>query len=230
LKLKAVFLDAGGVLVNPNWTRVSEALARCGVGVAPARLEWADPRAKRDLDTDQHIRSTTDDSRAWDYFDLVLTHAGIPRSEATDEALAELRDYHRRHNLWESVADGVPGALAALKRLGLRQVVISNSNGTARAKLERLGLTSTLDFVMDSHEVGVEKPDPAIFKLALGRLGVEADAVLHVGDFFHIDVVGARAAGLHAWLIDVGGLYADHDCPRFPSLAAAVEAIAAGRP
>lgn len=224
-----MFLDAGGVLVNPNWTRVSEALARRGVRVGAAQLEAAEPQAKRDLDTAEHIRATTDDSRAWDYFDLVLTHAGISRSAASDEALVELRDYHQRHNLWESVPAGVPGALATLKRLGLRQVVVSNSNGTARAKLERLGLASGFEFVMDSHEVGVEKPDPAIFKLALGRLGVEADAVLHVGDFFHIDVVGARAAGLHAWLIDVGGLYADHDCPRFPSLSAAVEAIAAGR-
>jgi HAD superfamily hydrolase (TIGR01509 family) len=229
LKLKAVFLDAGGVLVNPNWTRVSEVLARRGVLVEPARLDAAEPRAKRDLDTDQYIRATTDDSRGWDYFDLVLTHAGIPRSAATDEAVAELRDFHRRHNLWESVSAGVPGALATLTRLGLRQVVISNSNGTARVKLERLGLTAGFEFVVDSHEVGVEKPDPAIFELALGRLGVEADAVLHIGDFFHIDVVGARAAGLHAWLIDVGGLYADHDCPRFPSLSAAVEAIAGGR-
>ena len=230
MKLKAVFLDAGGVLVNPSWTRVSEVLALRGVVVEPARLEAAEPRAKRDLDTEQHIRATTDDSRGWDYFDRVLIHAGIPRSEATDEALGELRDYHRRHNLWESVPAGVPGALATLTRLGLRQVVVSNSNGTARAKLERLGLASGFDFVVDSHEVGVEKPDPAIFKIALGRLGVEADAVLHVGDFFHIDVVGARAAGLHAWLIDVGGLYADHDCPRFPSLSAAVEAVTSGQP
>ena len=38
---------------------------------------------------------------------------------------------------------------------------------------------------------------------------------------------GARAAGLHAWLLDSAGLYADHDCPRFPTLAAVVEAIRA---
>ena len=229
MKLNAIFLDAGGVLVNPNWTRVSEALARRGVRVGAAQLEAAEPRAKRDLDTDQHIRATTDDRRGWDYFDLVLTHAGIPLSEATGEALAELREYHRRHNLWESVPAEVPAALAALKRLGLRQVVVSNSNGTARAKLERLGLASAFEFVLDSHELGVEKPDPAIFKLALGRLGVPADAVLHVGDFFHIDVVGARAAGLHAWLIDSAGLYGDVDCPRFPNLTAVVEAVTSGR-
>ena len=228
MTLEAVFLDAGGVLVNPNWTRVSEALARRGVVVEPARLEKAEPYAKHDLDTAPRIRSTTDQSRGWEYFNLVLQHADVTLTDATDDALVELHDYHRRHNLWESVPAEVPPALAALRRLGLRLVVVSNSNGTLRAKLDRLRLLPAFDLVMDSFELGVEKPDPAIFALALERLGARAGSTLHVGDFFHIDVVGARAAGLHAWLIDTAGLYADHDCPRFPTLSAVVEAVASG--
>ncbi|HEY2940855.1 MAG TPA: HAD-IA family hydrolase [Vicinamibacteria bacterium] len=229
MALEAIFLDAGGVLVNPNWVRVSETLARAGVLVEPARLEAAEPRAKRDLDTAEQIRTTTDTSRGWDYFNLVLTHAGIALSAATDRALAELQEYHRRHNLWESVPAEVRPALASLRRLGLRLVVVSNSNGTLHEKLQRLGLLAAFDLVMDSFELGVEKPDPAIFTLALERLGAKAESTLHVGDFFHIDVVGARAAGLHAWLIDAAGLHADRDCPRFPTLTAVVEAVAAGR-
>jgi len=228
--LEALFLDAGGVLVNPNWARVSEALARRGVVVEPATLAAAEPHAKRDLDTAERIRITTDQSRGWDYFNLVLGHAGIALSEGTDEALIELHDYHRHHNLWESVPAEVPPALAELRRLGLRLVVVSNSNGTLRTKLERLGLLSAVDLVMDSFELGVEKPDPAIFRLALEKSGARASSTLHVGDFFHIDVVGARAAGLHAWLIDSAGLYAYHDCPRFPTLTAVVEAVTSGRP
>jgi HAD superfamily hydrolase (TIGR01509 family) len=228
--LDAVFLDAGGVLVNPNWARVSEALARRSVVVEPATLAAAEPHAKRDLDTAERIRTTTDQSRGWDYFNLVLGHAGIALSEGTDEALVELHDYHRRHNLWESVPAEVPPALAELRRLGLRLVVVSNSNGTLHTKLERLGLLSAVDLVMDSFELGVEKPDPAIFRLALEKCGARASSTLHVGDFFHIDVVGARAAGLHAWLIDTAGLYADHDCPRFATLTAVVEAVTSGRP
>ena len=229
MPLESVFLDAGGVLVNPNWRRVSEALARHGLVVEPARLERAEPYAKRDLDTSALIRATTDQSRGGDYFNRVLSHAGVERSEATAAALAEAHEYHRRHNLWEVVPPGVPPALAALRRHGLRLVVVSNSNGTLRAKLERLGLLAAFDLVMDSHELGVEKPDPAIFTLALERSGSAAASTLHVGDFFHIDVMGARAAGLPAWLIDGAGLYADHDCPRFPDLPAVVEAIRSGR-
>lgn len=225
MTLQAVLLDAGGVLVNPNWVRVADALARRGVPVGPERLAAAEPFAKRELDTPERVRATNDRTRGWKYFNLVLTHAGIPLSAATDDALAELAEYHRVHNLWESVPDEVPVALAAFKRMGLPLAVASNANGTVRAKLARLGLLDWFDLVIDSQELGVEKPDPALFAFALERLGVRADATVHVGDFFHIDVIGARAAGLHAWLLDSAGLYADHDCPRFPTLAAVVEEI-----
>jgi HAD superfamily hydrolase (TIGR01509 family) len=221
----AVFLDAGGVLVNPNWARVSEALARRGVAVDAARLEAAEPHAKHRLDTPDRIRTTSDRSRAWEYFDLVLAHAGVERSGATDDALAEMRAYHERQNLWETVPAEVPAALAALKRLGVPLVVVSNSNGTLRTHLARMGLAPAFDLMIDSAEVGVEKPDAGIFALTIERLGVTPETVLHVGDFFHIDVVGARAAGLHAWLIDSAGLYAGYDCPRFPNLSAVVEAV-----
>jgi hypothetical protein len=54
--IQTVFLDAGGVLVNPNWDRVSETLARHGVDVAAAALAAAEPHAKRRIDTGDTIR------------------------------------------------------------------------------------------------------------------------------------------------------------------------------
>ncbi len=174
MTLEAVLLDAGGVLVNPNWARVGEALARHGVDVEPARLAAAEPLAKRELDTPERVRATNDQTRGWKYFNLVLTHAGIPLSPATDASLADLAEYHRVHNLWESVPEEVPRALAALKQMGLPLAVASNANGTVRAKLARLGLVDWFDLVIDSQELGVEKPDPAFFEFALDRLGVKA--------------------------------------------------------
>jgi len=73
----------------------------------------------------------------------------------------------------------------------------------------------------------VEKPDPRIFQLALERSGARPETTLHAGDFYHVDVVGARAAGLQAWLIDAAGLYADHDVTRVPSLAALADRLLA---
>ena len=229
MSLAAVFLDAGGVLVDPNWARVSEALLRQGVAVSAEALASAEPHAKRALDTPELVRTTSDHTRGWKYFNLVLEHAGIALSDATDRALADLHEYHRRSNLWESVPAGVPEALARLRALGLTLVVASNANGTVAAHFERIGLASAFDLILDSHDVGIEKPDPAFFAHGLRAIGVRAEDALHVGDFYAIDVVGARAAGLQAWLLDAAGVNADRDCPRFPTLAAVVDRIAAER-
>jgi FMN phosphatase YigB (HAD superfamily) len=104
--------------------------------------------------------------------------------------------------------------------MGLKLVVVSNANGTLRGKLARLDLARRVDVILDSHELGVEKPDRRIFDIALERGGTAAGRVVHVGDFYEIDVAGARAAGLPAVLIDSAGLYAerDGDCPRVGSL------------
>jgi putative hydrolase of the HAD superfamily len=226
---RAVFLDAGGVLVDPNWSRVSEALLRHGVDVSPSALATAEPQAKRALDTPELVRTTSDHTRGWKYFNLVLEHAGVALSDATDRALADLHEYHRRLNLWETVPPGVPEALVRLRGLGLLLVVASNANGTVRAHFERIGLATHFDLVLDSHDVGIEKPDPAFFAHGLAAIGVRADEALHVGDFYTIDVVGARAAGIEAWLVDVAGVNADRDCERFPTLAAVVDRIDAER-
>ena len=74
--------------------------------------------------------------------------------------------------------------------------------------------------VIDSAVEGIEKPDPRLFRLALERVAADADTTLHVGDMYHVDVVGARAAGLRVVLLDSDGLYPDADCPRVASLLA----------
>lgn len=225
--IETVFLDAGGVLVDPNWDRVSAALAGHGVEVAAAALAAAEPHAKKQLDTGSAIQATSDDTRGWLYFNLVLRRAGVPLSEATDAALRELAAYHGRFNLWESVPREVPEALDRLRAAGRRLVVVSNANGTLRAHFSRLDLARRFDVLVDSFDEGVEKPDPRIFQLALARSGARVETTLHAGDFYHVDVVGARAAGLQAWLVDAAGLYADHDVPRVPSLAALVDRLLA---
>ena len=225
MPIQTVFLDAGGVLVNPNWSRVSETLARHGVSVSGAALAAAEPRAKQRFDTGDTISATNDQQRGWTYFNLVLTEAGVPLSDATAAALAELHTYHQTHNLWETVPAEVLPALAALRAKGLRLVVLSNANGTLHRAFDRLGLTSSFDLIFDSYHEGVEKPDPRFFHIALQRAGADADTTMHVGDLYHVDVVGARAAGLTPALLDVGGLYPSCDCLRLRSLTELVAAL-----
>ena len=88
----------------------------------------------------------------------------------------------------------MPGALEAVARLralGLALAVVSNWDETLPERLGDFGV----DVVVSSAEVGVPKPDPTLFRLALERLGVPAARALHVGDSRE-DEEGARAAGM----------------------------------
>jgi len=219
LDINTLFLDAGGVLCHPSWQRVSAALATEGVSVSSAALAAAEPLAKRDVDKASVIRATTDSTRGWLYFDKVLEHAGVPLCDATDAALAMMRAYHTTENLWEEVPADVVPALQRFRAFGLTLVVVSNANGRLKHLFDRLGLTPYVDVVLDSHDWTVEKPDPRLFQIALEQSGGEAASTAHVGDLFHIDVAGARAAGLREGvLLDAAGLYPDADCRRIQHL------------
>ncbi len=228
MMLKTIFFDAGGVLMFPNWHRIEEALARQGVGITAAELSRAEPRARKRLDNGGTVTATTDASRGWLFFDLILEEAGVPRSTLTATALAELHVYHQANNLWELIPDGVVPALSALRERGFPLVVVSNANGTLRKHMDRVGLHPFFDCVIDSCEVGVEKPDPRIFEIALARAGADPASTVHVGDIYQTDVVGARAAGLRPVLLDETGQHPDADCDRVASLAELVAQIDAG--
>jgi putative hydrolase of the HAD superfamily len=226
--LETVFLDAGGVLIYPNWNRLSDALAAHGVAAAPEALAAAEPHAKRKLDETRTVSVTNDASRGWLYFNLILTELGIPLSAATEAALADVHAYHRESNLWELMPAHVLPSLAALRDRGLRLTVVSNANGRLCALLDRLGLTSSFHCILDSHDHGVEKPDPRFFELALERSGARRETTIHVGDLYEVDVLGARAAGLRGVLLDEADLYRDADCPRIRTLPELVDRISAG--
>lgn len=87
----------------------------------------------------------------------------------------------------------------ALERLGRRFVLFGLTNGNAG--LEATGLTPHLRGVISARDCGVAKPDARIFAAACAALAVSPAEVLHVGDDWALDVVGARQAGLHsAWV------------------------------
>jgi HAD superfamily hydrolase (TIGR01549 family) len=223
--LKTLFLDAGGVLVHPNWRRVSDALRRHGVEAEAGALRAAEPHAKRIIDEGTHIGSTTDAQRAWLYMDLVFERAGIAPCEAVDAAVRELAAYHAEHNLWEHVDEDVVPALERMRAAVPKLVVVSNANGVLHRLFDRVGLTRFFDVICDSCVEKVEKPDPRYFRLALERSGSDAESTTMVGDLYHVDVVGARSAGLDAILLDTAGLYEGVDCERVPTLAALASVV-----
>jgi putative hydrolase of the HAD superfamily len=90
-------------------------------------------------------------------------------------------------------------ALEALTFLASRYPVVALSNGNA--DVHRVGLGAHFHAAVSAQAFGVSKPDPRIFHEAASRAGVTAPEVLHIGDDAHLDVHGARAAGMQcAWI------------------------------
>jgi putative hydrolase of the HAD superfamily len=83
------------------------------------------------------------------------------------------------------------------------------------------------DVVVDSALIGVEKPDPRIFQAALQALDVAPEEALYLGDLYAVDVLGARAAGMHAVLLGEPG-EGPPDCPRAGSIEELVQLLLAG--
>lgn len=92
--------------------------------------------------------------------------------------------------------------LAAVKKARVPLGIVTNAaSDTQREKLRDLDLERWFDIVVISGEVGIAKPDAAVFGLALDKLKVERESVWHVGDSLNTDVAGAKAAGIIAvWL------------------------------
>jgi putative hydrolase of the HAD superfamily len=124
-------------------------------------------------------------------------------------------------------ADGAASVLAALAAGGYQLAIVSNSTGVVQQQLEGCAICSVsgagmtrVATVVDSHVVGVEKPDPRIFGYALDALQVEPARCVYVGDTVRFDVAGARAAGLYPVHLDPFGLCAaDGDHAHIASLA-----------
>jgi putative hydrolase of the HAD superfamily len=211
-------LDAGGVLVFPNFERISDTFARHGITVSPDALRAADPHGRFAVDTADRVARTSDADRGSMYFRIMFERAGVPSEAPIQGALDELWAYHTAHNLWEYVPPDVSAALERLAASGVPLAIGSNANGIIDRVFERTGLSRFFSVICDSHVEGVEKPDRRFFEILVARAGGRPETTLHVGDLYHVDVAGARAAGLQAMLFDPHDLYATYDVERVKTL------------
>ena len=211
---RGILLDAGNTLVGLDLDLLGRQ-----AGAAPALVRQAELRAR--LELDRHLGSSLDstESRSALTLYLSLIWRELGRSGGW-EALVE-----ERHRLWTQADPEASLVLADLAQRGFQLGVISNSDGTIEALLGELGLDRHLEVIVDSGCVGVEKPDPAIFDVGLARLGLPAGEVMYVGDLYHVDVIGAAAAGLQPVLMDPTGLRPPLGIPCIRSLSGLLELV-----
>jgi putative hydrolase of the HAD superfamily len=184
---RAVFLDAGGVIVLPDRHLLAGALARAGIHIDPDAVPAAHYRAVRTLDRP---------STHHDYQRALFPQLGIVPGRAAEAIAVWERLADRRRSsrvLWSEPTPGAARVIAALQRAGIALVVVTNSDGHGEENLRACGFELP---VIDSTVVGAAKPDPRIFHAALAHAGVKPHATVHVGDTLVNDVAGARAAGI----------------------------------
>jgi putative hydrolase of the HAD superfamily len=212
----AVLLDALGTLVELErpWPHLLDELGARGVvvGEDAARAAMLAEMA--------YYRAHHDEASDWPSLrDLRRRCAAVVQeSLGTPLPLADVQDALLAAVRFRPYPE-VPEALWRLRADGARLAVVSNWDVSLHDVLERTRLRPLVDTVVISAELGVAKPDPAIFRAALERLGATADDALHVGDSLEHDVAGARAAGLEAVLVARNGAAAPEGVRTVRSLA-----------
>ncbi len=214
-----VFLAAGGVLVHPDGARVVAHLATAGISVDAAALLEAHYRGMLAADV---AGSGPEEFDAYQH--AYVGHLGLIGPVAK-HAVDLLDALFAAGGLWTEPLPWARDGLAAIGATGLPIVIVSNADGTvdqllAAHELLQVGPGPGCEVaaIIDSGVVGVAKPDPRIFELALASVGASADRAVYVGDAWGYDVVGARAAGVTPVLLDPLGLRPDADCTRLASL------------
>jgi putative hydrolase of the HAD superfamily len=197
----AVTFDYGQTLAEIDLallaTRVGERGARCSVTAAEQALPdaWrAYTNAKREGAVGE---------QAWRTFMERLLHDAIEvDSDSRSHVLQALSGWlwleQPRRNLWRKPIPGMLHVVEWLVGAGVPVGIVSNSEGRLKELLEELGWSHLFAAVADSGLLGFEKPDRRIFDHAAAQLGVASASLVHVGDVWDADVVGALKVGARA--------------------------------
>jgi putative hydrolase of the HAD superfamily len=223
-RIRAIFLDAGNTLMFPRLEVIIADLAEHGHAASLEDFFAAERLAKQKLDERlwPQIRAGSVPEQIdyfyWsEYLREFMRRLGAPESQR-GELARRLIESFQNIQTWSRVLPGTAPFLEWLLAEGYLLGVVSNSVGTLEGQLVRLDLARYFQVILDSAVVGIQKPHPGIFKLALQRLGVEGSESVFVGDTYATDVGGAQLAGLTGVLLDGLGAYPDAACPKISSL------------
>ncbi len=194
---RGVLFDYGGTLDGEGWHWFARTLAlyrRAGCELGDAEIERAFYAAEHAIGEEARLGSYGLRPLVERHVELQMEVLG-PSARRFAGQVAE--------GFCAITAEGWERSRALLSRLRgrARLGVVSNFYGNLDVLLEEAGLAAVLDAVVESARVGVEKPDPAIYRLAAERLELPPRDVVMVGDSFERDVRPSRSTGMRAiWL------------------------------
>ena len=208
-KLKLLTFDITNTLlkvkISPG-SLYSEVAKSYGVNIHGSELDRVYPstwQLKKRQHPNYGRRDGITTKQWWSGFvQMVFVNAGYRGSIYIIEEIAtSLWDTYNEGSSWE-VIPHTHECLSSMKNAGLRLGVISNFDERLQSTLVAHRLDSYFDFLVTSASVGVEKPDPAIFRFALGVSGVHPSEAGHVGDDLSHDYLAPKSIGMTAFLLD----------------------------
>ena len=143
-----------------------------------------------------------------DMYSMMANYCGI--DEGVGELAQAVYDEYLLPQNWSTYPD-VEACLKGLKRRGFKLGVISNWDATLEQLFRKMGLLPYFDEIVASAAVGCRKPSPAIFEIAMERVGSSPNECVHVGDWPEADGDGATGAGIRPVIIDRAGRL--DECP-----------------
>jgi len=208
--------------VHPDWTRLSRIAAEVsGRSFNSQEMARAFGEMLRAVGIEiQREGFVLPDEMKRPHWTFQRVYAALGLDEATcSTVIQRLAVSHAQRHVWCSPDPSASRILDELKQQGLVLAVISNTeDGRLIDSLDAAGISDRFDLLIDSHIVGHRKPDAAIFRHTLDRLGIEAHEAAYVGDSYVHDALAARALGLRGILLDPLDLHPDSVCPRIKSL------------
>lgn len=223
--IRAVSFDLGHTLTFPRYDWYSSILKGVGVEVVREDLEKMESSLRQWFDELVLIDGLHDG--LWEkYFRKFFMDLGVAEGYVDGILLALYREHSSGAGLWTVPAPGAESVLERLSESSLQVACVSNNDGRLKAMVEHLGWQEHFDLLVDSEIVGFTKPDPRIFEHTLSELSRQSDEVIHVGDYYSIDVIGARRAGIEGILYDPLKSYKSVDCRVISKLEEIVEMVA----
>ncbi|MFK8003827.1 MAG: HAD family hydrolase [Polyangiales bacterium] len=218
VKRRALLLDAGNTVVFLDHAAVAATVGGDAEAVRMAERVAKDTYA-------QHLSEGASHENGWRVFMKTLLEAAHVEGDLEAHVDA-LEVAHEEFNFWRRVPSELVEALHDARAAGWVPAIVSNSEGRLVELFDKVGLEDMFEIIVDSANVGIRKPDPRIFEIALKTLGIRAEDAVYAGDIPDVDVEGAREAGVRPFLIDPNDDFPNYDAaPRFSSVRELVTSL-----
>jgi putative hydrolase of the HAD superfamily len=225
--IETIFFDIGDTLVYddpPLFDRVRSALSAAGVtydpdGLLPAYRKAEDHAMRR------YLEGVPFDSPETLAAASAIILAELGTGGIAPETLPSMGTHYAAIGYARRLHPTAAELLIELQRRGFALGVISDWEADLPDLLVELGIRAHFRAVAVSAIVGCTKPHARLFADALGQAGANPATSVHVGDYYELDVAGARSVGIQPLLFDWKQRHPSADCARVETFAELAEAL-----